>query len=88
MPRKRAADIERSLTDLLGQDSLLRRLGAAVVPGSARADGGVWYVAVHTARDPKRKFEYYERLSAIEDRMNEQTGIDILIAPSGLYRVN
>ena len=86
MSKLNPTQVESLVSALLGKDRLLQRLGATVVAGTASVDHGIWYVVVRTLKEAPRKFEYYEHLSAVEDRLRDDKGIEILIAPAGVQQ--
>lgn len=86
MSKLNPSQVEKLVAALLGKDRLLERLGAFVVTGTANIEGGIWMVAVKTIKEAPKKFEYYEHLSAVEDRLRDDKGIEILIAPAGVQQ--
>lgn len=78
-------EIEKRINEYLARDPDLHRLRAHVLPGTVRHEGGYWYVPVGTASDPERKFEYYDKLSDVEEQVKQQDQIEVIIAPSGLH---
>jgi hypothetical protein len=76
--------IESVVNGYLDQRAELRLLGARVVPGTASHRENYWYVPVVTEAEPEKRFDYYDWLSDVEERLKEVEHISVLIAPSGV----
>ena len=54
-----------------------------VVEGSAREDGGWWYIPVRTGENEPRTYEYYTVLTDIEEHLRRNENLDVLLVPAG-----
>jgi len=53
------------------------------VEGSAREDGGWWYIPVRTGENEPRTYEYYTVLTDIEEHLRRDENLDVLLVPAG-----
>ncbi len=76
-------DVESTVDRYLQDDPFLNGLGARVIPGTARQEQWGWSIAVGTSSEPDRRFEMYDHMTEIEERLREHEKLDVIIAPSG-----
>ncbi len=76
---------EQDITQLVRAQLLLHdseRLHIEVLADGVRKDGDWWHVPVRPTTDAPRTYEYYDRLSEVEDELTESKHVRVLLVPA------
>ena len=60
----------------------LRQWGVEVIENAIRHEDDWWFIPIHFGSAPGQRYSSYDDLNALEDRLKEKDGLDVLLVPA------